>query len=425
MPATGLCRDCATVWSTPPAAGRCEVCRSPRQIQHPELHSLAIAHLDCDAFYATVEKRDRPELADKPVIIGGGKRGVVSAACYVARMYGVRSAMPMFKALAACPDATVIRPDMKKYTEIGKQVRELMQSATPLVEPISIDEAFLDLSGTEALHGGSPAVTCARLVGRIEREIGITVSIGLSYNKFLAKLASDLDKPRGFAVIGEAEAMDFLAERPVSLIWGVGKALQAKLTGDRIRTIGQLRESDEKTLMMRYGTIGRRLWRFAHGRDSRVVEPGGAMKSISSETTFNEDIADLDELSRRLWPLCETVSRRMKAKAIAAGTVVLKLKTDRFRILTRSQKLAAPTQLADNLYRTALPHLAGEADGTRFRLIGIGGSDLVADDLADPPDLLDPGLARRRKVEEAIDSVRAKLGDTAIAKGRGFTAKSE
>ena len=245
-------------------------------------------------------------------------------------MYGVRSAMPMFKALAACPDATVIRPDMKKYTEIGKQVRELMQSATPLVEPISIDEAFLDLSGTEALHGGSPAVTCARLVGRIERQIGITVSIGLSYNKFLAKLASDLDKPRGFAVIGEAEAMDFLAARPVSLIWGVGKALQAKLTADGIRSIGQLRESDEKALMMRYGVIGRRLWRFAHGRDSRVVEPGGAMKSISSETTFNEDIADLEELSRRLWPLCETVSRRMKAKGIAAGTVVLKLKTDRF-----------------------------------------------------------------------------------------------
>ncbi len=423
MPAIGLCRDCATVWSEPPADGRCTVCRSPRQIEHPELHKLAIAHLDCDAFYATIEKRDRPELADRPVIIGGGRRGVVSAACYVARMSGVRSAMPMFKALAACPDATVIRPDMKKYTEIGRQVRELMRSATPLVEPISIDEAFLDLSGTETLHGGSPAVTCTRLVSRIEREIGITVSIGLSCNKFLAKLASELDKPRGFAVIGRAEAMAFLADKPVGLIWGVGKALHARLTGDGIRTIGQLRESDEASLMARYGVIGRRLWRFAHGEDSRSVEPDSAMKSISSETTFDEDIADPQELGRRLWPLCETVSRRLKAKGVAAGTVVLKLKTDRFRILTRSHRLAAPTQLADTLYRTALPHLAGEADGTRYRLIGIGGSDLVSDELADPPDLLDPGLARRRKVEQAIDSVRTKLGDKAIAKGRGFTTK--
>ena len=300
-----------------------------------------------------------------------------------------------------------------------------MQSATPLVEPISIDEAFLDLSGTEALHGGSPAVTCARLVRRIETEIGITVSIGLSYNKFLAKLASDLDKPRGFAVIGRAEAMDFLAGRPVNLIWGVGKALHTKLVGDGIRTIGQLRESDEASLMARYGVIGRRLWRFAHGDDSRGVDPGSAMKSISSETTFDEDIADLDVLKRRLWPLCETVSRRMKAKGIAARTVVLKLKTDRFRILTRSHKLPAPTQLADTLYQTALPQLAGEADGTRFRLIGIGGSDLESEDLADPPDLLDPDRGRRRKVEAAIDSVRAKLGDTAIAKGRGFSAKND
>ena len=423
MPPTGLCRDCGTIWDTPPAGRRCAVCKSPRQIGHPELHSLTIAHLDCDAFYATVEKRDRPDLADKPVIIGGGKRGVVSAACYVARMYGIRSAMPMFKALAACPDATVIRPNMKKYTEIGRQVRELMQSATPLVEPLSIDEAFLDLSGTEALHGGSPAATCARLVGRIESEIGITVSIGLSYNKFLAKLASDLDKPRGFAVIGRAEAMEFLAGRPVSLIWGVGKALHARLAGNGIRTIGQLRDSDEASLMERYGVIGRRLWRFAHGKDDRTVEPGSPMKSISSETTFNEDIAALDTLRRRLWPLCETVSRRMKSKHIAARTVVLKLKTDRFRLLTRSQKLPAPTQLAENLYHTALTNLAAEANGTRFRLIGIGGSDLVSGDLADPPDLLDPGLARRRKVEEAIDSVRAKMGDDAIAKGRGLVEK--
>ncbi len=425
MPATGLCRDCGTATQRPSATGRCAVCTSPRQIRHPELHTLSIAHLDCDAFYATVEKRDRPDLADKPVIIGGGKRGVVSAACYVARLYGVRSAMPMFKALAACPDATVIPPDMKKYAEVGRLVRELMQSVTPLVEPLSIDEAFLDLSGTEALHGGSPAMTCVKLVARIEREVGITVSVGLSYNKFLAKLASDLDKPRGFAVIGTAEAVAFLADRPVSQIWGVGKSLHAKLLGDGIRTIGQIKNRDEAALMARYGLIGRRLWRFAHGQDQRSVEPSNPMKSISSETTFDQDIATLDGLRHRLWPLCEKVSRRMKTKQVAARTVVLKLKTDRFRILTRSQRLPAPTQLAETLYHTALPQLAAEADGTRYRLIGIGGSDLVSADLADPPDLLNPGLARRRRVEDAIDSLRARLGDESIGKGRGFKAKPE
>ena len=415
-----MCRDCAAPVPAPPADGRCSGCRSPRLILHPELHRLAIAHLDCDAFYATVEKRDRPELADQPVIIGGGRRGVVSAACYVARLYGVRSAMPMFKALAACPNAVVIKPDMGKYAEIGRQVRRLMLSVTPLVEPISIDEAFLDLSGTEALHHGSPAQTCARLVNRVEAELGITVSVGLSYNKFLAKLASDLDKPRGFAVIGRGEAIEFLAGRPVDTIWGVGKALGARLNADGLRRIGDLRRHDEATLVSRYGSIGHRLWRFAHGRDEREVDPGGAAKSISAEITFNDDIADFETLRQRLWPLCERVAARLKAKDLGARTVVLKLKTDRFRSLTRSHRLSAPTQLADTLYRTALPMLRAEADGARYRLIGIGGADLSADDRADPADLLDPGFAHRRKVEEAIDSVRAKLGDAAIMKGRGL-----
>ncbi|NNG02500.1 MAG: DNA polymerase IV [Inquilinus sp.] len=422
-PQPGLCRDCATATDAAAGGARCPECHSPRLIMHRELHRLAIAHLDCDAFYATVEKRDRPELSDQPVIIGGGRRGVVAAACYVARLSGVRSAMPMFKALAACPKAVVIKPDMRKYAEIGRRVRELMLSATPLVEPISIDEAFLDLSGTEALHHGSPAQTCVRLVARIEAELGITISVGLSYNKFLAKLASDLDKPRGFAVIGRAEAVEFLAGRPVGAIWGVGKALGTRLNADGLRRIGDLRRHDEATLVARYGGIGRRLWRFAHGRDDRVVEPGGAAKSVSAETTFNDDIADLDSLKQRLWPLCERVATRLKARDLAARTVVLKLKTDRFRLLTRSHQLPAPTQLADTLYRTALPLLAAEAHGTRYRLIGIGGAELTADARADPADLLDRGIDRRRKVEEAIDSVRAKLGDAAIMKGRGFPGR--
>ena len=173
-----------------------------RVVRHQELHDLTIAHLDCDALYAAIEKRDRPELRDVPVIVGGRHRGVVAACCYIARTYGVHSAMPMFKALKACPEAAVVKPDMKKYAAAGREVRAMMLSLTPLVEPLSIDEAFMDLAGTESLHGASPATTLAALTRRVEAELAITVSIGLSYNKFLAKIASDLDKPRGFAVIG-------------------------------------------------------------------------------------------------------------------------------------------------------------------------------------------------------------------------------
>jgi DNA polymerase-4 len=390
-------------------------------VRHPELHDLTMAHLDCDAFYAAVEKRDDPALADRPVIVGGGRRGVVSAACYVARLSGVRSAMPMFKALKACPDAVVIKPDMKKYAAVGRQVRGLMEELTPLVEPLSVDEAFMDLAGTERLHGRSAAESCAWLVRRIEAEIGVSASIGLSYNKFLAKVASDLDKPRGFAVIGRGDAMAFLADQPVALLWGVGKALQAKLTADGIRTIGQLRRFEEKELVARYGSIGGRLYRFSRGIDDRRVVPGAPPKSVSNETTFDRDIRTLDDLKPILWRLTEKLADRLKAKHLAGRTVVLKLKTREFRLLTRSQTLAAPTQLADRLWRTALPLLAAEcAGGTAFRLIGIGVSDLAPGDHADPPDLLDPDLARRKKVESAMDAVRAKLGPGAITKGRGL-----
>ena len=417
---TTICRDCLALTPGPPVDGRCSDCAGARLKSHPELGGLAVAHIDCDAFYASIEKRDRPELRDRPVLIGGRRRGVVAAACYVARLYGVHSAMPMFKALKACPGAVVLPPDMAKYRRIGQDIRRLMLELTPLVEPLSIDEAFLDLSGTEALHGGPPVYSLARLARRIEREFELTVSIGLSYNKFLAKVASDLDKPRGLAVIGRAEALDFLENKPVGIIWGAGAALQKALARDGITKVGDLRAHEETALVARYGSIGRRLHRFSLGLDSRSVEPNAPAKSISAETTFDVDISEADALAARLWPLCQKVSRRLKRAGLAGRTVTLKLKTAQFRQLTRSRRLADPTRLAEELYRAARQALEREADGRRFRLIGIGASDLTDDSQADPPDLADPDRSRRAKVEQAIDMVRAKLGDTAIDKGRSL-----
>ncbi len=378
--------------------------------RHAELYSLAIAHIDCDAFYASVETRDRPELRDRAVIIGGGKRGVVSTACYIARIRGVRSAMPMFKALEACPDAVVIKPDMEKYAAAGRAIRAMMQSLTPLVEPLSIDEAFLDLSGTEKLHGKPPALVLAEFERRVEQEMGITASVGLSYCKFLAKVASDLAKPRGFSVIGRAEAVTFLAGKPVSTIWGVGKAFTATLERDGIRTIGQLQTMDRGDLMRSYGTIGDRLYRLSRGLDDRRVQPDHDAKSVSSETTFDTDLATYEDLVPILRALSEKVSRRLKKSGIAGRTVVLKLKSADFRIRTRNRQLADATRLADRIFATGMELLRKEADGTRYRLIGIGVSDLSDDGRADPPDLVDIQARKRALAEGAIDSLRDKFG---------------
>ena len=419
--ANAFCRDCLAEPDN--GASRCDACGSPRLLRHPELSRLSIAHIDCDAFYATVEKRDDPSLRSRPVIVGGGRRGVVSAACYVARTYGVHSAMPMFKALKACPDAVVIRPDMEKYAAVSREVRAIMRAYTPLVEPLSLDEAFLDLTGTEALHRGSAAATLATIVKRFEDEVGVTASVGLSYNKFLAKVASDLDKPRGFAVIGRGEAMSFLAEQPVGIIWGAGKALQRRLAADGIRSVGQLQQLDEATLIKRYGAIGQRMARFARGEDGRRVDPHAATKSISSETTFERDISALEVLDPILWRQCERVAARLKRSELAGATVVLKLKSADFRIRTRNRRLANPTQLADVLYRTAHELLVGEADGTAYRLLGVGVSTIGSARDADPVDLADPMAGRRAGAERAVDAVREKFGADIIAKGRALTGK--
>ena len=415
---SGFCRDCLAEQKA--QTRRCRSCGSPRLLYHKELYGLTLAHIDCDAFYATIEKRDNPDLADKPVIIGGGKRGVVSTACYIARINGVRSAMPMFKALELCPDAVVIRPNMDKYVQVGRQVRQMMMDLTPLVQPLSIDEAFLELAGTQRLHHDPPARTLARLATRVQSELGITISIGLSYCKFLAKVASDLDKPRGFSVIGREEALEFLMARPVTTIWGVGKAFNATLEADGIRTIGQLQSMEESDLMRRYGSMGQRLYRLARGIDDREVHPNEAAKSVSAETTFFDDISSHDELVPILRRLSEKVSTRLKKHGIAGQTVVLKMKTADFKGRTRNRRLEDPTQLADRIFRTGLSLMERETDGTKFRLIGIGVTDLTDPALADPPDLVDQQSGRRAAAEAAMDKLRDKFGKAAVETGYTF-----
>jgi len=413
-----LCRDCFA--GLEDSASRCSVCGSPRLRRHPELLDLAIAHMDCDAFYAAIEKRDNPALRDKPVIVGGGRRGVVSTACYIARLSGVHSAMPMFKALRACPHAVVIRPDMAKYAAVGREVRRLMLETTPLVEPLSLDEAFLDLAGTARLHRHSPAETLMRLARRIEDAVGITVSIGLSYCKFLAKLGSDLDKPRGFAVIGRKQATEFLRERPIGNIWGVGKAMRARLEADGLFRIGQLQSLSREHLTQRYGAIGQRLHDFSRGIDERKVDPDGPSRSISAETTFDRDLDGLKELEAELWPLCEKLSRRLKQANLAARTLTLKLKSASFKSITRSHTLPDPTQLAETIFQEARKLLARETDGTAYRLIGIGAHQSAAPEDADRPTLLDPQIARKAELEKAMEALRAKFGRDTVLKGRAI-----
>ena len=411
-----LCRDCFA----PVREGDCGCCGSARILRHPELGRLAIAHVDCDAFYAAVEKRDDASLAARPVLVGGGRRGVVMAACYVARRYGVRSAMPMFAALRACPNAAVIRPDMRKYAAVARDIRALMGAVTPAVEPVSIDEAVLDLAGTERLHRAAPAETVARLAGRIEAEIGITVSIGLSYNRFLAKVASGMDKPRGFFAIGRGDAKAFLATQPVTLIPGVGAAMRKRLAADGIATVGDLQGMTEEALAGRYGALGRRLARLAGGEDGRAVTGPATRKSLSAETTFAEDLTRLDALAKRLWPLAEKVARQLKSEGIGARTITVKLKRADFRTRTRSATLPHATQSAELIWRTGARLVAREADGTPWRLIGIGTSRYVPEAEADPPDLGDPRSLARRDVERAIDSIRDRFGEDAIGHGRGL-----
>lgn len=414
MPA--LCRDCLTQFDD---ARRCPACASPRVTRHPELWDLSIAHMDCDAFYASVEKRDDPSLEGKPVIIGGGSRGVVSTACYVARIRGVRSAMPMFQALKLCPEAVVIRPRMEEYAKASRAIRAMMEELTPAIEPLSLDEAFLDMTGTTRLHGAPPAVMLAQLVRRMKRELGLTGSIGLSHNKFLAKVASDLDKPHGFSVIGKAETMEFLRDKPVRMIWGVGSAAQASLDKAGIRTFSDLLRWEQTDLIARFGGMGERLYHLARGQDRRRISAHAPIKSISNETTFSEDTSNPDLLDGHIWRMAEKVADRAKAKQLAGRVVTLKLKRANHTLLSRRIALSDPTQLADRIYRTARSLFDQVGETGPYRLLGCGLSDLSDASSADKlGDLLDPGAARRSQAERATDIIRDRFGARAIVKGR-------
>ena len=413
-----LCRDCAQIAEE--ATRSCPNCRGQRLVAHAELSRLTVAHIDCDAFFAAVEKRDRPELKRRPVIVGGGRRGVVATCCYVARLSGVRSAMPMFKALRACPQAVVLKPDFDRYSAAASRIREKMLALTPAVQPISIDEAYLDLSGTETLHGAPPASLLARLARDIESDVGITVSIGLSSNRFLAKTASEMDKPRGFSVIAVQEAPALLAPHPVGFLHGVGPKLAGRLKRDGYERVADLQQAGLKLLVAQYAETGLFLHERAHGIDRRPVTPGGERKSVSSETTFAEDICDVEILEDLLWLVCEKTSWRAKSAGVEGSVVTLKLKGRDFRTLTRRATLSDPTQLAGTIFRAARPLLQREAQAGRYwRLIGVGLADLRAAG-ADAVDLIDPVVAKRASAERASDLARRKFGSDAVRTARAL-----
>lgn len=415
-----LCRACGNERTS-----RCG-CGEDQRLEHAELDQLSIAHLDCDAFYASIEKRDDLSLQPHPVIVGGGKRGVVSTCCYVARAYGVRSAMPMFKALQLCPQAKVVHGDMRKYVEEGRAIRRMMEDLTPQVEPLSIDEAFMDLSGTETLHGGTPAQSLIKLQNRIWEERNLTVSIGLSFNKFLAKTASDLDKPRGFSVIGRGEALAFLESRAVSTLPGVGPAGAAALERNNLKRIGDIRAAGPQRMRGLYGDWGAHLFALSMADDPRKVDPHGERKSISAETTFFEDVAEIEALEDILWPLCEKVATRCRASETAGLTLTLKLKDTKFKIITRRRQLPEPTLLAARIFSAARELLAGDADGrTKYRLIGVGLSDFSDAAEADKGDMLDTETPKRAVVEAAIAKARDKFGRGAVQTGRALKTQFE
>lgn len=407
-----LCRDCFLFEEI--VVAKCPNCGSRRLVSHKDLESLNIAHIDCDAFYAAIHKREDNALLDKPVIVGGGNRGVVATACYIARGYGIKSAMPMFRALKLCPDAIVIKPNMDLYSTAARKIREMMFALTPLVEPVSIDEAYLDLSGTERLHGKKPAQLVAELAKDIENQIGISVSIGLSVNKFLAKTASDMDKPRGFYALSQSDVQTILWPRKIGFLHGVGPQSVKKLNMTGYDTIEDIAKADPQKLFLTFGDFGNRIYKMAHGNDSRKLDTNSKRKSISSETTLFEDLDGKEALYPILKNLAERVAKSARKKNIAGITVSLKLKTASFRNINRQVTLNEPTQTARAMLNAIVPVFEREMGKGPYRLIGIGLNDLVSPENADLGDLINTKAQKHASLERALDKISDKFGNTAI-----------
>jgi len=421
-----LCRDC---FGYGYAGGdkklaSCPECGSSRLVQHAELFELHLAHIDCDAFYCSVEKRDNPELADKSVIVGGGDRGVVAAACYVARQYGIRSAMPSWQAKQACPELVILKPRMAYYKQIGDQIKKMMLSLSPLVQPLSIDEAFIDMAGTEKLHKKPVAVMLAQFQADILQQIGITVSVGLSYNKSLAKISSEQDKPHGYFVLGQMEATDWLAEQPCSVIFGLGKRSTARLHAEGINTVGDIQNAALPHLRTILGHDAARIKALASGQDDRTVQPHSTAKSVSSETTFSKDISDLETLLGIAERQTQIVSKQLKQKSVQGRTLTLKLKTARHQIITRSATLAQPTQMAFRIFSEIKRLAEKQIDGkTSYRLLGVGVE--ISSEQAEASFFTaeHETVFRQEKLELAVDSIHSKLGQDSITTGRQLGMK--
>lgn len=382
--------------------------------------AASIIHIDMDAFFASVEQRDNHSLIGQPVIVGGRaeRRGVVAAASYEVRQFGVHSAMPTKTALNLCPHAVVIKPRLAFYAEISQQLREIFFRYTPLVEPLSLDEAFLDVSGCESLFG-SAEVIGRRIKQEIKDELHLVASVGVASNKYLAKLASDVDKPDGFCIVNEEQVQSFLEPLPVKRIWGVGRATEKKLTTLGVHTIKQLKSWTEESLQRLFGKLGTQMWHLARGLDEREVVPDSRAKSISNEQTFVEDIADIVLLREHLRVLVDQVSQRLRSAGLHAKTVNLKVRYHDFQSFTRSKTLPLPNDATEVFYETVIEMLENRLPDRelRLRLIGMGvsglGSGVRQQGLFDQAD-----RKQREKLDEVSDLIRDRFGEDALRRGK-------
>jgi DNA polymerase-4 len=386
----------------------------------PQLHIL---HVDMDAFYASVEQRDRPELRGLPVIVGGSAqgRGVVCATSYEARKFGIHSAMPASRARRLCPGGIFLPVCMKHYAQVTRQIRDIFLAFTPLVEPLSLDEAYLDVRGCESLFG--PAVDIARqLKERIRRETGLVASVGVASNKFLAKLASDLSKPDGLLVAEPGQVTTFLAALPVNRIWGVGAKGERRLHRLGIRTVGELAATAEKVLIDHFGEAGRHVWQLAQGRDDRPVLPDREAKSVSTETTFARDIGDRSVLRSWLLELVEQLGQRLRHVGVAGRTVELKVRTSDFQTYVRSTTLAEPTDVTEVIWQAAreLFERRVREEWLPLRLLGVGASGLTPSATAEGYLFEEPWRTKQRALDRATDAIHKAFGTDSIRRAHSL-----